>query len=61
MQRDLSTMTRDRLQLEKHNASSAVASRCCELSLAITSDPIRLLSSLKHNFILDWFLDVCGQ
>ena len=58
---NLSTVVRHRFQLEKHEASSLVASRRCELSLAITGDPIRLFSNLKHDFILNWSFDVRGQ
>jgi hypothetical protein len=50
--------------LEKHNAisSSAIASRRCELSLAITSDPVsRLVSQLKVDFVLNCSFDIGGQ
>jgi hypothetical protein len=50
--------------LEKHDAisSSAIASRDCELSLAITSDPVsRLVSQLKVDFVLNCSFDVGGQ
>jgi hypothetical protein len=50
--------------LEKHDASSssAIASRRCKLSLAITTDPlIRLVSKPKVDFVLNWSFDVRGQ
>jgi hypothetical protein len=54
-------VVRHRLQLEKHDAGSAIASCRCETSLVITSDPIRPLFTLKHDFILNWSFNVRRQ
>lgn len=54
-------MVRHRLQMERHDAGSAIASRRCETSLVITSDPIRRLFTLKHDFILNWSFNVRRQ